>query len=203
MRFKFSTLIRSFNRKKPKVLKNFHKVRRFCLKHKVFTYAGLLFLTIQNYQLRQQNNMNTSLIDDLKVEITELKKDNNSFKDNMVFYNRGYESFPIPIWEKVKRGNNFVLQYLNPSYVLEFGHEFNYDRYSYIGKTDAMIYSKDVADKFFKADLKVALTGIPHRGVEYVYDKNQTKVKLDIIKWRVFERNDTLVRGMSFRTIPD
>ena len=38
--------------------------------------------------------------------------------------NSNYEKFPLPVWQKVKRGDEFIIQYINPEYVTKFGHLF-------------------------------------------------------------------------------
>ena len=181
-------------------MKNYiEKFRKFCYKYKVFTYAGLLFLTYQNFILREQNQKHSVVIEELKIQVSELRKDNIGFKNNLIIYNRGYESFPLPLWEKLIKNKTSILQYINPSYVNQFGHEFDYDRYKYIGSTDYAIYPKDVADRFYEIDMDVAKTGNIERMKEWVYDRDSIKTMLDVIKWRVIERKDTLVRGMVLR----
>ena len=75
----------------------------------LLVYASLVFLTFSNYSLRKQ-------IVDLKLEVSKLKTSNEGLITDMVYYNRTYEDFPLPVWQKVKRGDNFIMQYINNAY---------------------------------------------------------------------------------------
>ena len=70
-------------------------------KHKVITYASLLFLTISTYFLRDENQK-------VKIDFAILKERNLNLKQNMIIFNRSYESFPLPVWQKVKEVINLL-----------------------------------------------------------------------------------------------
>jgi hypothetical protein len=159
-------------------------------KHKVITYASLLFLTISTYFLRTENQ-------NVKIEFATLKERNLNLKQNMVIFNRNYERFPLPVWQKVKRGNKFVMQYINPEYVNQFGHTFNNDQYSVIGKNNFDLFPPKIAQVFYENDIAVSITGNDLETIEDFIDKDGNLQKLEVIKWRsIKDNNDTLVYGM-------
>jgi hypothetical protein len=52
----------------------------------------------------------------------------------MVLFNRNFEDFTLPIWQKVKRGDRFIVNYKNPAYIKQFVYNFNNEIYKVIGK---------------------------------------------------------------------
>lgn len=165
-------------------------------KHKVITYASLLFLTISTYFLRDENQK-------VKIDFAILKERNLNLKQNMIIFNRSYESFPLPVWQKVKRGDKFIIQYINPAYVKEFGHTFNNDQYAVIGKTNFDLWPKGMAQMFYESDVAVSVTGKKLEVVQNFIYKENNALKLDIVQWRSIRDNkDTLIYGMIKRVIP-
>lgn len=159
-------------------------------KHKVITYASLLFLTVSTYFLRTENQ-------NIKIDFATLQERNLNLKQNMIIFNRNYEGFPLPVWQKVKRGEGFIMQYVNPIYVKFFGHDFEYDKYKIIGTSDFDTFPKKVAQLYYENDIVVSRTGKELESIEESIDKNGNVVKLKIIKWRSIKDNkDTLVYGM-------
>ena len=159
-------------------------------KHKVITYASLLFLTVSTYFLRSENQ-------DIKINFATLQEKNISLKQNMVIFNRNYESFPLPVWQKVKRGNKFIIQYTNPEYVKMFGHLFNNDQYSLMGKSNFDIFPKRLAQLYYENDVVVSRTGNELNSVESAVDENGRNIRLKVVKWRsINNKKDTLVYGM-------
>ena len=147
-------------------------------KFKIFTYFGLIFLTFKTWNINQDYNALNDNYIQLKVEFAKLETFNASLVSNMIIYNRNYEEFPLPVWQKVKRGDEFIIQYINPQYVSDFGHIFNDDQYALV-------------------DLKVANTGIVVDTTEYSLDEKGLPIKLRVLKWRdIKEKKDTLIYGM-------
>lgn len=159
-------------------------------KHKVITYASLLFLTISTYFLRTENQR-------VKVDYAIVKERNLNLKQNMVIFNRSYEEFPLPVWQKVKRGNEFIMQYTNPAFVKEFGHFFNNDQYLVIGKNNFELWPKKSAQIFYENDIAVSITGTDLTTNEEFVDKSGAPINAHVLKWRSIRDNkDTLVYGM-------
>ncbi|WP_439130007.1 hypothetical protein, partial [Polaribacter sp.] len=161
-------------------------------KFKIFNYASLLALTIITYNLRQENET-------LKVEFAKIEVINSSLVSNMVIYNRTFEDFPLPVWGKVKRKGRFPLQYINKAYQNQFGHLFNYDRFSIFGKTNFEIFKENpsIAQLYYENDITVSITGIPLETIEYSTDSIGNLKKLNVLKWRaIVDKKDTIVYGM-------
>jgi hypothetical protein len=165
-------------------------------KHKIITYASLLFFTISTYFLRTENQ-------DIKINYAMLKERNSNLKYNMILFNRNYEGFPLPVWQKVKRGDEFIIQYINPEYVNKFGHIFNSDQYAVIGKNNFDLFPKNIAQLYYENDVAVSITGAKIETIEKSFDKNGNTIKLKVIKWRDIKDNkDTLVYGMVKEILP-
>ncbi len=159
-------------------------------KHKVITYASLLFLTVSTYFLRTENQ-------NIKIKFATIKERNLNLKQNMVIYNRNYESFPLPIWQKVKRGNEFILQYMNNSNLDFFGHNFNNNKYEVIGKNNFELFPKANAQVYYENDVAVAITGKELALEEEYTDKDNNVFVMKVLKWREIKDNkDTLIYGM-------
>lgn len=170
--------------------KVFYKVSNLEKKHKIITYASLLFLTVSTYFLRTENQ-------NVKIKYASLQERSKGLKENMVIFNRNYEGFPLPVWQKVKRGNRFIIQYVNPSYVDNFGHQFSYDMYAHIGKNDFDLFDKKHAQDYYEKDLAVAITGKQLNSVDEFIDKNDKLAYIKVVKWRQIKNNkDTLIYGM-------
>ncbi len=121
----------------------------------------------------------------------------------MVIFNRNYEGFPLPVWQKVKRGDEFIMQYINPEYVVHFGHTFNNNQYEGIGKNNFDLFPPKIAQVFYENDIAVSITGESLETIENFIDKDGNLQKLEVIKWRsIKDNNDTLVYGMVKRIIP-
>lgn len=168
-------------------------------KFKIFTYAGLLFLTITTYNLKKDYNELSKKYVAIKIENTKIQAFNNSLVANMVIYNRTFEDFPLPVWGKVKRNGRFPLQYLNQEYENVFGHLFGYDRYTIFGKDNFQIFkeNKSIAQKYYENDITVAITGNSLETIEYSRDSLGRLMTLNVLKWRSIKDNkDTIVYGM-------
>jgi hypothetical protein len=159
-------------------------------KHKVITYASLLFLTISTYFLRTENQK-------VKIDFATLQERNLNLKQNMIIFNRSYEEFPLPVWQKVKRGDKFIMQYTNPSFVKEFGHLFNNNQYNVIGKNDFEVWPEKFAQTFYENDIAVSIMGKVLNTDEEFIDKSGKPIYAKVLKWRSIRDNrDTLVYGM-------
>lgn len=167
----------------------FKKLTKVCRQYRLFTYVPILILSISSFNLRKKN-------EGLVERVARLETLNESLVSNMVLYNRSFESFPIPIFQKLKRGNDFITQYYNPAYVRLLGHNFGYDRYEYIGKTDYDYYPKHVADLYHNYDVSVAFTGIPMKKKVAIKDSLENKIEVEVMKWRQIRDKDTLIYGM-------
>lgn len=71
-------------------------------RYKVITYSSLIILTVIGYFLRTENKI-------VNIESAILTEKNFHLRGDMVVFNRSYENLLIPVWQKVKRGNRFVL----------------------------------------------------------------------------------------------
>ena len=159
-------------------------------KHKIITYLSLLFLTVSTYFLRTENQ-------DIKINYATLQERNISLKQNMIIFNRSYENFPLPVWQKVKRGNEFVIQYVNPQFMHFFGHTFDNDLYKVIGKNNFEIFPKNIAQIYYENDVAVSITGLENESIEKFIDKDGVTKDLRVLKWRSIRDNkDTIVYGM-------
>tara|TARA_R110001606_G_scaffold367726_1_gene523322 strand:- start:1269 stop:1865 length:597 start_codon:yes stop_codon:yes gene_type:complete len=166
-------------------------------KFKIFTYFGLIFLTFKTWNINQDYNALNDNYIQLKVEFAKLETFNASLVSNMIIYNRNYEEFPLPVWQKVKRGDEFIIQYINPQYVSDFGHIFNDDQYALVGKNNFDMFPYKIAQQYYNVDLKVANTGIVVDTTEYSLDEKGLPIKLRVLKWRdIKEKKDTLIYGM-------
>lgn len=158
-------------------------------KYRLLTYIPIAVLSVSAYSLRIKNE---GLVD----RVGRLETMNNALISNMILYNRNFETFPMPVFQKLKRGNQFIAQYFNPSYVALMGHNFDYDRYRYIGKTDYEYYPKHIADVYYNYDVSVAFTGIPMKVKVAIKDSIGTPLKVEVMKWRHIRDRDTLIYGM-------
>ncbi len=175
-------------RKKAK--KFIFKLSRLEDKHKIITYASLLFLSISTYFLRTENQ-------NVKIDFASLKERNLALKQNMIIFNRNYEVFPLPVWQKVKRGNRFIIQYVNPEYVKKLGHLFEYDYYAHIGKDNFQIFGKKYGQEYYEKDLAVAITGIELHSTDEIFDEEGKQAFVNVLKWREITSNkDTLIYGI-------
>ena len=156
-------------------------------KHKVITYVSLLFLTVSTYFLRTENQK-------VKIDFATLKERNESLTRNMVIFNRNYENFPQPVWQKIKQGNEFIM---NPEYVNRIGHLFNYDKYEQIGKNNFENFGPNFGQKYQENDMSVSITGKELETIEETTDKDGKLIYVKSIKWRdINDNKDTLVYGM-------
>lgn len=159
-------------------------------KHKVITYVSLLFLTVSTYFLRTENQK-------VKIDFATLKERNESLTRNMVIFNRNYENFPQPVWQKIKQGNEFIMKYVNPEYVNRIGHLFNYDKYEQIGKNNFENFGPSYGQKYQENDMSVSITGKELETIEETIDKDGKLIYVKSIKWRdINDNKDTLVYGM-------
>ncbi|WP_397447363.1 hypothetical protein [Polaribacter sp. R77954] len=166
-------------------------------RHKIITYASLLFLTISTYFLRTENQ-------DIKIDYAMLQERNENLKQNMVIFNRNYEGFPLAIWQKVKRGDQFIMQYVNPIYVSKFGHLFQYNKYALIGKNNFANYPEKIAQSNYESDIAVAIIGKKIESIVKSIDKEGKVIQLKVLKWRDIKDNrDTLIYGMVKETISE
>ena len=158
--------------------------------HKIITYSSLLFLTISAYFLRSNSER-------IKIEFATLEIRNSGMKENMFLFNKNYEKLPIAVWQKVKRGNQFIIQYVNPKYVSQFGHLFKYDKMAHVGKNNFELFPEKYAQEYNQKDLAVAITGDRLYSTDEVLDKEGNKAYVDVVKWRDIKDNkDTLIYGM-------
>lgn len=164
-------------------------------KHKVITYASLLFLTVSTYFLRTENQR-------IKIDFDSIKERNKNLKNNMVIFNRNYENFPFPVWQKIKKGDEFIMQYINKEYIKRFGHLFNYDPFAQIGKNNYELYPVELADRYHKDDLLVAQSQDNIEVVDNTLDKDGKPLYAKTIKWREIKERDTLIYGIVKEFIP-
>lgn len=165
-------------------------------KHKVITYASLLFLTISTYFLRNEN-------ENVKIESATLKEKNIGLIQNLIIFNRSYEGFPLPIWQKVKRGDKFIMNYINPEFLQMVGHDFNNNQYEIMGKNDFELFPKKIAQLYYENDIAVSITGDDLNVIENIIDKHGNIRKAKVIKWRYIKDNkDTLIYGMIKEILP-
>tara|TARA_B110000902_G_scaffold61043_1_gene71933 strand:- start:2403 stop:3002 length:600 start_codon:yes stop_codon:yes gene_type:complete len=165
-------------------------------KHKIITYASLLFLTISTYFLRSEN-------ENVKIESATLKEKNIGLIQNLIIFNRTYEGFPLPIWQKVKRGDKFIMNYINPEFLKMIGHDFDNNEYEIMGKNDFELFPQNIAQLYYENDIAVSITGEDLNVVENIIDKDGNIRKAKVIKWRYIKDNkDTLIYGMVKEFLP-
>ncbi|MDD7913462.1 hypothetical protein [Polaribacter ponticola] len=156
-----------------------------------------MFLTVSTYFLRTENQ-------DIKVDFATLQERNANLKDNMVIFNRSYEDFPLPVWQKVKRGDEFIINYVNPEYLNKFGHNFEEGKYGVIGKNNFDLFPAKIAQLYYENDIAVSVTGAIIETIEESIDKDGNIMKLRIVKWRdIKDKKDTLVYGMVKEILPN
>lgn len=171
------------------VKKWYRRTLEVCKRYRLFTYIPILVLSVSSFSLRQKN-------EGLVQRVARLETLNETLVSNMILYNRSFETFPMPIFQKLKRGNEFIAQYFNPAYVKLLGHNFGYNRYVYIGKTDYEYLPKREADLYYNYDISVAFTGIPMKIKVTIKDSLKNKLNVEVMKWRQIRENDTLIYGM-------
>jgi hypothetical protein len=165
-------------------------------KHKIITYASLLFLTISTYFLRSEN-------ENVKIESATLKEKNIGLIQNLIIFNRSYEGFPLPIWQKVKRGDKFIMNYINPEFLKMVGHDFDNNEYEIMGKNDFELFPQNIAQLYYENDIAVSITGEDLNVIENIIDKDGNIRKAKVIKWRYIKDNkDTLIYGMVKEFLP-
>ena len=175
-----------------KLIGHFKRATAIERKYKIIGRSSLLVLFIITAQLRKSRYEDIETIANLKNEIIALKK-------NVITYNRNFDEFPFPIWQKKKVGNDFIGQYFNPAYVKKFGHTFNNDVYNIIGKNNFELgFPKEMAQTFKNNDIAVSVFGRELRTVEVYKDTLGNPRKIKVIKWRVKRDKDTLVYGMVY-----
>lgn len=174
----------------------FKQLKSFEKKNQIGTTATLIFLSISVYYLRADNDFLKSESKRFEIELVSVKEQKKSLMAAMILYNRSFKEYPDPIWQKVKRGNEFILQYANPKYIDVFGHIFGYNIYNVIGKNNFELgYPKDIAQLYFDYDMEVALTGKVLKDIEFYPDSVGIIRKLTIKKWRDIRDRDTLIYG--------
>lgn len=177
--------------------KNIKKFRRILYlisnvekRHKIITYCTLILLTALGYLLRNENK-------NVNVKSAILVESNLYLKEQMLLFNRSYENLPLPVWQKVKRGKYFIMQYVNPEYVKRFGHLFNYDPLAQIGKNNFELFPKKVAQEFYENDITVAIIGDKLEVIGSIIGKDGKPLFAKTIKWReIINNKDTLIYGM-------
>ncbi|MFK7747619.1 MAG: hypothetical protein AB8B65_04465 [Kordia sp.] len=158
-------------------------------KYRLFTYVPILVLTVSSFSLRKKN-------EGLVQRVARLETLNETLVSNMILYNRNFETFPVPIFQKLKRGNEFIVQYFNPAYVNLLGHNFEYNRFLYMGKTDYDYYPKRIADLYHNYDVSVAFTGVAMKIKVVIKDSLDNNLNVEVLKWRQIRERDTLIYGM-------
>ena len=89
------------------------------------------------------------------------------------------------------------MQYVNKAYYERYLIPRGLDRYDYMGSTDFDIYDYKTATIFYARDLSLAIDGDWKRFDESILDaETSERIKLDVFKWRIIERKDTLIYGM-------
>ena len=178
-------------KQRPNLLKQkwLKQTYRIFIKYRLLTYIPIAVLTVSTYSLRDRNER-------MVERVARLETLNQALVSNMILYNRNFETFPMPIFQKLKRGNDFIAQYFNPAYVNLMGHNFGYDRYRYIGKTDYDYYPKHLADHYRNYDISVAFTGIPMKETVDIIDSLGKRISVQVMKWRHIREKDTLIYGM-------
>ena len=167
-------------------------------KHKIATNLTLLFLTVSLYFLRDENKTIRYDYSQIEIAFARISEKQKAFINTVILYNRTYKKFPIPIWQKVKRGDRFVMQYVNPKYEEVFGDVFGNDVRNIIGSDNFELgYPYEIAKRYYDTDMRVALTGKVERAVEFYMDSLNVKILLDVRKWRDIRERDTLIYGMA------
>ena len=173
------------------------KVSKIEKRYKIITYGSLAFLTFTTNSLRVK-------VKESDIALATLKQKNEGLKENMIIYNRTFEEVPLAIWSKVKRGDYFPLQYLNPQYTKEFGHLYDNNRLNVIGKNNYQMLPNnyEIADEYNRNDMYVAITGNAINVTEYSVDSLGKKLDLKVWKWRdIIGKKDTIVFGMVTKII--
>lgn len=175
----------------------FKKIWDLEIKYKIMTYCTLVFLSLKMYNLNADYKELNLAFTHAQVQLATLKEINTSLVGNMIIFNRNYEDFPLPIWQKVKRNDKFIMQYVNPTYVNLFGFAFDYDQYAVVGKSNFDLFYKNLAQRYYENDITVSITGEPLEIIEYSKDSLGNQMKLKVLKWRsIKDKKDTLIYGM-------
>tara|TARA_R110002049_G_scaffold4063_3_gene29320 strand:- start:1834 stop:2445 length:612 start_codon:yes stop_codon:yes gene_type:complete len=172
---------------------------------KIFLFIGVIVNLILNYNLKQiVNDQEFSLhetnikVYNLLIENRDLKAANQELLNNMVLFNRSFEDFSLPIWNKVKRGYFFYSNYFNPAYEEKYFTPKGLNRYENLGKTNYNVTDVDCATICHANDMEVALSGNAKSYTEpLIHHEDGTKYYVKVFKWRTIQNNkDTLVYGM-------
>lgn len=182
---------------KAKIVSAFKTVTKFEKRYKLIGRISLCLLFVSNYYLRKNDKEQNLELLNVKIKYAKLEKENLALKVDLVTYNRTYETFPFPIWQKKKTAKGFVLQYINPEYEKVFGGAFDYNRYRVLGKNNFQLgYPEDIAKHYFDNDMQVSLTGNILKIKEPFKSDSDIDFVLDVVKWREIRDKDTLVNGM-------
>ena len=90
----------------------------------------------------------------IEIAFARISEKQKAFINTVILYNRTYKKVPIPIWQKVKRGDRFVIQYVNPKYEEVFGDVFGNDVRNIIGSDNFELgYTYERAKRYYDTDM--------------------------------------------------
>jgi len=154
------------------------------------------FLKMDTRELYKENVYLNTVSIILNKKTVELEFINKSLLDKMIMHNRSFEDFPLPLWNKVKRGNKFYSNYYNLVYEKEVFHPFGTNRYQNLGRTNFDNAPYPIASEWAKNDMYIAINGGRKIFLEPQLDKNKKKIYKNNLKWRILKEKDTLIYGM-------
>ena len=91
---------------------------------------------------------------------------------------------------------NFISQYFNPAYEDKFFTPLRFNRFEKMGETDFENFDHKTALVYYNRDLQIAMDGGSRMFTETYLDSSFNRKEIEVLKWRVIERQDTLIYGM-------
>lgn len=166
-------------------------------------YVTLLVAVVINIGWNYTNTKATfkqgQRITELEKENLALKKTNIELLSKDFLGQRSLDRLPFALWRKVKRGNTYIMKFINNTGKKQFLEDRGIDRYYYHNKTDFAVFPYDEAIKFQREDSIVAnavTDTVAHFDTDFYDSTGKILIKDGYTRWReISEDGDTLVWG--------
>lgn len=162
----------------------------FVKNSKFIAFFPVLYLTLSNLYLEDK-------LQDTEQDNKRLSKEVILFKEQSIGVFRSFDDLPEPVWSKLKSEMAFIMLRTNEAYYTEILKKLKLSRNAYIGSQDSDIYPPHIAEKFYKEDSFVAISGSRLYTIDSFNDSLGGVKTLLVLKWRKIERKDTIVMGMA------
>lgn len=196
-----SKCVSKFNYKRRILAFRIRCVRRFLnhkswihemIKRKVLLYVSIISLTCQLFLERGWRR-------DAEMEMHIESKKALMFESQAKSLRKTYSDIPASLFEKLKRGDRFIMLNTNDYYGQQFTSKLGYDKYDYLGEQDAEIQDPKAAEDYNREDLEVTVTGERKWFKGVFIDKRKDTLRIATFKARRIEiNNDTILIGLVF-----